>query len=609
MLFVVVCGERAKQAPIMNKYTLASLHGAVCVLALPGGSLLAVEDLPETVVVANRAETPVEQIGSSVTVLDVETLEDDGILTLEDALRRSPGVFSESTGGQRGSVSSLFLRGTNTRQSHLQVDGVRLSDSTVISGNFLGSALLGGAESIEILRGPQSALYGGEAIGGVVAIRSARGAGDPSTRIGVEAGSFRSMRVAVTSQGETGKLAYTLHAGWEQTDNDARGGAELDHRQTSYAMRLDHAVSEAVAVGMTLRGGDARYIDSFGGENLTDYTLASLFAEVTVNPCWTTRLILGGYWEAYDNNSSFGNYATDAEKLSVTWENEYQHHDRQLTSFGAIVEHTDYEQDFAFPGDRNQYGFYANHVWEVIGGLTLTGGGRWEDYDDYGDEFTWRTAVAYELARTGTVFRASFGTAFRTPSILELNGGAFEPGNPLLGPEKSEGWDLGLEQRVGEDLVVGVTWFENEIENLIVDPFGAPGTNLPGKGNANGLELSVAGQARGGAIRYGLAYTYLQRSIQGQPDHVLDGRVRWDATDRLSLGAGISYVGERTLGADALDDYFLARIHGDYRVSEALSLALRVENAFDQEYAHFSAAGMPEHGRRLGVFAGAVVTF
>lgn len=593
----------------MKKYTLAPLNGAICVLALQGGSLFAVEDLPETVVVANRAETPMEQIGSSVTVLDVKELEEDGILTLEDALRRSPGVFSESTGGQRGSISSLFIRGTNTRQSHLQVDGVRLSDSTVISGNFLGNALLGGAGSIEILRGPQSALYGGESVGGVVAIRSARGEGDPTTRVGVEAGSFRSMRAAVTSSGELGRLAYTLHAGWEQTDNDAQGTPELDHKQTTYAMRLDYAVSDAVAVGMTLRGGDGEYHDSFGGKNLTDYTLVSLFAEVEVNPCWTTRLTLGGYWESYDNYSTYGNYATDAEKLSVSWENEYQHNDRQLTSFGAIFEHTDYTQDFSFPGNRDQYGFYANHVWEVMDGLTLTGGGRWEDYDDYGDEFTWRTAAAYQLKRTGTTFRASFGTAFRTPSILELNGGPFEPGNPLLEPEKSEGWDIGIEQRVGDDLVVGVTWFENEIENLIVDPFGAPGMNLPGKGNANGLEVSVAGEACGGAIQYGLAYTYLQRSIQGQPDHVLDGRVRWNATDRLSLGAGVSYVGERTLGGDMLDDYLVSRIYGNYEVSDALSLSLRVENVFDQEFEYFSSFGSSEHGRRLGVFAGAVVTF
>ncbi len=224
-------------------------------------------------------------------------------------------------------------------------------------------------------------------------------------------------------------------------------------------------------------------------------------------------------------------------------------------------------------------------------------------------EFTWRTAVAYQLDRTGTTFRASYGTAFRTPSILELNGGPFESGNPLLGPEKSEGWDLGVEQRVGDDLVIGVTWFENEIENLIVDPFGAPGMNLPGKGNANGLEVAVAGSSLGGAIEYGLAYTYLQRSVQGQPDHVLDGRVRWNATERLSLGAGVSYVGERDLGADMLDDYFLARIYGNYEVSEALSLSMRIENVFDQEYDYFSARGMAEHGRRLGVFAGAVVTF
>lgn len=577
-------------------------------LALQGESLQAVEDLPETVVVANRAETPVEQTGSTVTVLDVEELRDAGILTLDDALKRSPGVFSESTGGQRGSISSLFIRGTNTRQSHLQVDGVRLSDSTVSSGNFLGNSLLDGMESIEILRGPQSALYGGESIGGVVAIRSARGEGDPRTRIGMEAGSFRSFRASAASSGMVGQLGYALQTTWEETDNDPRGAADQSYNQAAYALRLDQSVGEAVSLGMTVRGGDSEYRDSFGGRNFTDYTLATLFAEVAVNPCWTSRLTLGGYWEAYDYGSP-STYAVDAEKLSASWENEYRSSDRHMTSFGAIFEHTDYDQDFSFPGQRDQYGFYANHVAEIIDGLTVTGGGRWEDYGDYGDEFTWRTTAAYNLERTGTTFRASYGTAFRTPSILELNGGPYEPGNPFLEPEKSEGWDIGAEQRVGDHLVVGVTWFENEIENLIVDPYGAPGMNLPGKGNANGLEVGVSGDAGGGAVQYGLAYTYLDRSIQGQPDHVLDARIRWNATEKIALGAGVSYVGERTLGGDALDDYVLTRIYGSYQVSEALKLSLRVENLFDQDYEYYSSFGSSEYGPRLGAFAGAVMTF
>ena len=602
-------GDRVAQAIEMKNTKSASFVGAFCVLALQGGSLLAVESVPETVVTANRAVTPREQVGNSVTVLDAVELQEEGITTLEEALRRSPGVFSESVGGQRGSISSLFLRGTGTAQSHLQVDGIRLSDSSVVSGNFLGNALLDGVGTIEVLRGPQSALYGGESIGGVVSIRTARGAGDPVTRLGFEGGSFGSLRAGVSSSGEIGKLSYALHGGWEHSDNDPQGGAtDLFHRQNSYTLRLDDAVSDAVTVGMTVRGGDAEYHDSFGGRNFTDYTLGTLYAEVLVHPDWTSRVTLGGYQEAYDYGEP-STFATDAEKYSVVWENEWKSGDAHLTTFGALYEHTEFARNFSFPGEGDQYGFYANHVWEVCEGLTLTGGGRWEDYDSYGDEFTWRGAVAYRMARSGTTLRGSYGTAFRTPSLLELNGGPFDPGNPLLRPERSEGWDLGIEQEIGENLLVSVTWFENEVEDLIVDPFGAPGMNLPGKGNANGLEVGVAGEACGGTVRYGVAYTYLQRSLNGLPDQVVEGHLRWEATEQLAFGAGVSHVGERSLGGDRMGDYVLVRLFGNYEVSERLALSVRVENLGDEEYEYASYIGAAEHGRGRGVFAGAVVSY
>ena len=156
---------------------------------------------------------------------------------------------------------------------------------------------------------------------------------------------------------------------------------------------------------------------------------------------------------------------------------------------------------------------------------------------------------------------------------------------------------------------MNVTWFENEIENLIVDPFGAPGSNLPGKGNANGLEVGVEGEACDGVFRYGLAYTYLQGSLNDLPEHVVDGRLRWQVSEKLLVGAGASYVGQRTLGGDPLDDYLLVRVYGTCEVSENLTLSMRVENLTDEDYEYISFGGTPETGRGLGAFAGAVVSF
>ena len=148
--------------------------------------------LEETTILANRSLTDLSKVGSSVTVFDASELKKSGIFHIDQALKFVPGVISESTGGQNGTISSLFLRGTATRHAHLRVDGMRLSGANISSGNFLGGSGISGLSRIEILRGPQSALYGGDSIGGVIGLYSGRGSGDPSGRIFLEAGSHQS---------------------------------------------------------------------------------------------------------------------------------------------------------------------------------------------------------------------------------------------------------------------------------------------------------------------------------------------------------------------------------------------------------------------------------
>lgn len=565
------------------------------------------EALAPTTVVANRILTPLAQTGSAVTVLDGGALEEAQVFRLEDALRRSPGVFSESTGGQPGSISSLFLRGMKTAHAHVLVDGVRLSDSTVSTNNYLGNGLLDGVGRIEILRGPQSALYGGESIGGVIGVYSAQGSGTPESRVFVEGGSFGTLRTGASSSGSFDSgLSYTLGIGWETTENDAQGTPELDHEQLTYALRLDYDLSDHARVGATFRGGHGDFQDNFGGDNFTDYQLITVYGKIDLTDSWQSRLRFGSYTESYD----FGDpstFATDAEKLSVGWENEVTWSDAHTTAFGALFEQTDFAQDFSFPADRDQLGLFATHLWEVSQDLVLTGGLRWEDYDDYGDEFTWRTTAAYTFPGSDTTLRGSYGTAFRTPNLLELNGGPFETGNPNLSPEHSEGWDLGISQSFGEDISLNLTWFENDVENLIVDRFGAAPFNTTGKGKASGLEVGLEGQA--GLIRYGLAYTYLDDSLVGLPEHVFQAHLHWEATDQLNLGAEVSYVGSRNLGGDPLDAYVVTRLYGSYELTDHVTINARLENAFDERYEHASFGGTPVAARRLGAFAGLTVTW
>ncbi|MDB4491387.1 TonB-dependent receptor [bacterium] len=594
--------------------TTRALHRSAVLLLLSskfaGLSPLAAEEtetLATTTVVANRIVTPLAQSGSAVTVIEGEMLEEAQVFRLEDALRRSPGVFSESTGGQRGSISSLFLRGMKTAHAHVRVDGVRLSDSTVSTNNFLGNGLLDGVGRFEILRGPQSALYGGESIGGVIGVYSEQGSGTPESRVFVEGGSFGTLRTGASSSGSFDSgLSYSLGIGWETTENDAQGTPELDHEQLAYALRLDYDVSDHARFGATFRGGHGEFHDTFGGENFTDYRLVTVYGEIDITDTWQSRLQFGSYTESYDFGQP-STFATDAEKLSLGWENEVKCSGDHTTAFGALFEQTDFAQDFSFPADRDQLGLFATHLWEVSDDLLLTGGIRWEDYDDYGDEFTWRTTAAYTIPNSETTLRGSYGTAFRTPNLLELNGGPFEAGNPNLSPERSEGWDLGITQSFGDDVSLNLTWFENDVKNLIVDRFGATPFNTAGEGKASGLELGLEGQA--GSVRYGLAYTYLDDSLVGLPEHVVQAHLHWEASDQLDLGVEVSYVGERNLGGDPLDAYLVTKLYGSYEVNDHVTINARLENAFDERYEHASFGGTPVAARRLGAFAGLTVTW
>ena len=171
------------------------------------------DTLSDTTIIANRSETELSKVGSAVTIRDVSELEKSDITYLDDALKYVPGVISESIGGQRGSISSLFLRGTSTNQTHIRVDGFRISGSNIASGNFLGGNNLSGLSRIEVLRGPQSALYGGDAIGGVLGLYTKKGSGDPSGSLSVETGSFNTFSTALKFQGQVDRLSYAFVVG------------------------------------------------------------------------------------------------------------------------------------------------------------------------------------------------------------------------------------------------------------------------------------------------------------------------------------------------------------------------------------------------------------
>lgn len=252
------------------------------------------KSLDPLVVSALRIPQDPSTVTSAVTVLDPDELQNQGLFQLRDALNQVPGVISTSTGGQTGALGSLFIRGTNTAYSQLVVDGMRLSDSTTQLGNMLSASRTYDVGNIEVLRGPQAAIYGGESVGGVLWMETPRGSGGPHGSSTVEAGSFHSFSGRSMFQGTVGDLSYYLTGGYEETDND---GPEQQFHQATSALRVEGKIDSVWTLGTTFRSVNSSYNDHGAAHDDLDAALVTVYANARFSQIWSARFLLGFHQE------------------------------------------------------------------------------------------------------------------------------------------------------------------------------------------------------------------------------------------------------------------------------------------------------------------------
>lgn len=560
-------------------------------------------DLEAMVVSALRTPQSASTVTSAVTVLDPEELENQGILQLRDALNASPGVISTSTGGETGAVGSLFIRGTTTAYSQVVIDGMRLSDSTSPLGNLLSASRTYDVGNIEILRGPQGAVYGGESIGGVLWMETPTGSGDPHGSTTFEAGSFDSLAARAMFQGQTGDVSYYLSGGYEETDND---GPNQQFHQGNTALRVEGKIDSVWTVGTTFRAVDSFYENSGFSDDHLDASLSTIYATGKISDCWTARFHAGYQQEFYDSDSFFGNYGTDMRAGSLSTDHEITLAENLRLLAGAYVHESSFENTIGTDETRDRYGVHSALEWDVIEHLTATAALRWEDYDAYGDELTWRFGSIYTIESTGTSFRGGIGSSFRSPTYLDLFGSSFGAGNPDLDAESAIGWDLGIEQKICGQHVLELTWFNNRITDHI-QSFPAPPVNVSGDSNTNGLELGLRGGWMGNVLSYRLAWTYLHESLSDQPRNAATAALDWKPTTKSLIGIGATTLSDHSWGGDPIAGYTVARLYGSYQVTDNVKLHARLENAFDESYELSSFYGTTVQGAGTGLYAGLTV--
>jgi vitamin B12 transporter len=576
--------------------------------------------------VLSATRTPVEPqvLGSAVETWSAGELARRQVTGLGAALGATSGAPAFAAGAP-GAMTSLFLRGANSNQALFLVDGLRLNDANTDYAVFLGGACLGACDSLEIAHGPQSTLYGGEAVGGVVALRSERGSGTASGQLGVEAGSFGTRQARLAAQGERGPAAWNVTLQGGHADN-VRSNNAFD--STNAVMRFDWRLGPRVAAGVTLRWfhgaygspGD-RYTNDPDNEEREENVLATAFVDLRLAPAWTARAVLGGQDRRFVAESPRAGRPTaftvvknrrgvlDAQTTFAGWERH-----RVTGGVNAEANHT---RNTGFGNINRKQVLGAVFVQDEVSpgaGTHLTLGLRNDDFDTFGRATTGRGTVAWQAVPGVLKLRASYGTAFRSPSFLDLFGeSAFYRGNPRLAPERAGGWDAGgdwyLPSRRG---VVGVTWFDTRFTDLIVSTRDFRSMENIQRARTHGVELTArvawgeATELRGSASWLEADNLSTGRRLLRRPRLRANADVWRNLGRGWSAGMGVATTAQRE-DVDARtyrtidgEDFTVVRLHAAYTVNAQWSVRLRIENLLGETYEEVN--GYPQPGR--GVFAG-----
>ncbi len=609
----------------------------------------------EVVVTATRLETPAREVGSSVSVISGESLERDKRQFILEALRETAGVSVTQNGGP-GEAASVFLRGANSEHTLVLLDGVALNDPVNPSRSAdLAHIYFDNIDRVEILRGPQSPLYGSDALAGIVNIITKRGQGPARWTMGLSGGSYGTYSGQAGVSGSSDRVDYSLGAsgfttgGISAASTLRAGNSEKDgYRNLSLSGRLGVSLRKNLDFEVVGRAVDAGTdIDNFGGaygddpNNRQDYR--SLFLKTQLR-----GLLLENRWEqklalaVTDSLRTHDNPVDDIHPLesetgdfrgrliSLDWQNNFFVHPSNTLTAGLELrqERGESEYNYAYSGmdfpslfplqKAGTAGLYVQDSIRLGGRFFATAGVRYDHHSQAGDAVTYRLAPAFVISGTGTKLRASLATGFKAPSLYQLYAPStiYGPiGNPGLEPEKVRGWDAGIDQTWGNDLVrTSLTYFRNDFENLIDFSFSEGYVNI-GRALSRGVEAEVdVRPLRKFSLSVVLTYLEAKDADTGErllrrPRNNLSVQARYDFTGRWSASLSYDHAGDRRDIAYTamssvpvtLPPYSLLNGVLTYLARSGVQVFARVDNVLNARYEMVYGYGTPGASLQLGV--------
>ena len=613
-------------------FLLSLVFGASCALHAQDAVRSASNDQEESVaaepvvVSATRFDIPLDQVPASVSIVDSQDIEQKQIERVSDALREVPGLNVVQT-GTPGQLTSVFMRGLPSEDMQVLLDGIPINQG--LAGQFdFANLTTDDIDRIEVARGPQSTIYGPRALAGVVQIFTKQGIGTPGVTLSSEGGTYDTFRETLQSDGKIDNFDYSIGASRIDTDNARPNN---NYRNTSGITNVGWSPNEQLRIGglfmysLSETGNpnsifDPRPIDHF----LTEKWFIAPRVDFHVADWWDHRLIFDYDHERQVNNPNQDGFVGPTRALFERTTIDYQNNlrptswltltsglfyntvkagqERPFVLFGPIFISDEVEEDAVFlQGTAN------------IENLIFVAGGRLDEFNQFGDIWTYRVASSYKIDKTNTTLHSSVATGFSPPSSQDKIFG----NNFNLKPEKDFGWDIGFEQRFWENrAALGATYFHNDLSNVIGFNGQFKTLNL-GAAETQGLETELRAQPIADLV-FKASYTYLEAEKTSSADISQPKGARLPRRPRNEVYVSASYLWYKKLrttlsakwvnarqelnfGAPNFDieDYNFVNFAAEYELNPHMSIFGRVDNLTGEHYAEvfgFPALGTAAYG-------------
>jgi vitamin B12 transporter len=582
-------------------------------------------------VTASRNPISISKSGSSVTIIDQQHIENRQLSFAADLLRDVPGTAISKNGGT-GTLTQLRLRGSESNHSLVLIDGIESNDITAGSEFNFANLVTCGLESIEVLRGPQSSLWGSDALAGVVNIQTRKGQGPVHMESTFGTGRFDS-RQNCTGIGSSNNLHnFSFYGAYFENNgtNISEQGSENDgYRNTTLNGRYGINLTDNFEINIT-----GRHVDSAVETDPFDPPIDADRETESIQNYFRFNSILNTFNDIWDhqanisitdtNNKSFSDSIEDTtnsgEKLKFDYQTTFYHF-TDNTNHSITLAYEREREKFEQTGTASRFGdpnqnqaiYNTGYIGEYRIGIAdqffLSASLRKDDNDEFKNVYTHRFSTTYTPSLSTISIHGAYGTSVKNPGFTERFG--FTPdtfiGNPSIKPEKSKGWEIGISHALTEQLKINTTYFseklEDEINGFSFDSSlgGFTAINLQGESDRRGLELSIYAEPLKN-FDVTAAYTYVESRQPGNSGKTTEIRVPKNTASlianyqfldrRANLNLNINYTDDQfdndfsTFPSDRVElgDYTLVNIAGEYQINSWLTLQGRVENLFNKDY-------------------------